>query len=450
MKAPGPGPLETVRLLPRLSRDALGTVGTLIDRYGDMVRVDAGPMQVYLVRDPTMTKYVLQDNYTNYRKSPIYDEFAILLGEGQLTTNDLDYWRAQRSLIHPAFSHSHVKKFADDITTGAAAMLDRWDSGAGQFRDIYDDHVRLLLTVTGRILFGLDLSDGTDPITEAMDAAFGFIMKRVNAPVKLPQGFPSPTARRVARKVGELDNVVRGLIAERRREGAETSDVLTALVRARDEGGRGMSEENLLNEIKTLLVAGHESPANALSWACYLLARHPRIQERLAEQVRDLLGDRTPTFADLPGLSYCRMVLEETMRLYPPAWIVERTPITDDEIGGYHVPAGARVTLCMYYIHRDERLWDAPEEFRPERFDDTADAERPKFAFFPFSGGPRICLGKDLSMTEMTLILAMTVQRFRLELDPTHQVTALASVNLRPANGIRIKPIRRTTASIHA
>ncbi|MBF6212910.1 cytochrome P450 [Nocardia puris] len=447
MKAPGPGLVETARLLPRLSRDALGTVGTLIDRYGDVVRVDAGPMLVYLVTDPSMTKYVLQDNYTNYRKSPIYDEFAILLGDGQLTTNNLEYWRKQRTLIHPAFSHSHVKQFAADITDSTATMLDRWDGAAGQYRDIYDDYVQLLLATTGRVLFGLDLTTGTRQVTDAMSAAFDFIMKRVNAPVKLPQHFPTPAARRVARKVGELDDVVRGLIEERRR-GGDTADVLTALVRARDEGGQGMREEDLLNEIKTLLVAGHESPANALSWACYLLATHPDIQERLADEVRDRLGDRTPDFSDLAGLRYCRMVIEETMRLYPPAWIVERTPIEDDEIGGYHVPAGARVTLCMYYIHRDKRLWDDPEEFRPERFSDESVAERHKFAFFPFSGGPRICLGKDLSMTEMILMLAMTVQRFRLELDPDHEVVPAASVNLRPGTGIRIRPVRRAAAVV--
>ncbi|MFR9749877.1 cytochrome P450 [Nocardia sp. 004] len=444
MEAPGPGLVETGRILPKLAKDPLGTVGALLDGYGDVVRVKAGPMLVYLVADPAMTEYVLKDNYTNYRKSPIYDEFSILLGEGQLTTNNLEYWRKQRKLIHPAFSHSHVKGFADSITESTAAMLDGWDATAGEFRDIYDDYVTLLLAVTGRILFSIDLSTDTTQVTDAMRAAFAFIMKRVNAPVKLPQSFPTPQARQVARKVGELDDVVRHLIDERRR-GGDTADVLTALVRARDEGGQGMREEDLLNEIKTLLVAGHESPANALSWACYLLATHPRIQERLAEKVRGVLGERVPSFADLAHLSYCRMVIEETMRLYPPAWIVERTPIADDVIGGYDVPAGARVTLCMYYIHRDKRLWDDPEEFRPERFADQEVAERHKFAFFPFSGGPRICLGKDLSMTEMVLILAMTVQRFRLELDPAHPVRPLASVNLRPESGIRVRPIRRIT-----
>ncbi|WP_280477917.1 cytochrome P450 [Nocardia asiatica] len=447
MKAPGPNLVETGRMLPKLAKNPLTTVGELLAGYGDVVRVKAGPMLVYLVADPELTEYVLKDNYTNYRKSPIYDEFSILLGDGQLTTNNLDYWRTQRKLISPAFSHSHVKGFADDITDSAAAMLDGWDAAAGQFRDIYDDYVKLLLAVTGRILFSIDLSTDTGQVTDAMRAAFAFIMKRVNAPVKLPQSFPTPEARRVARKVGELDEVVRQLIEERRR-GGDTTDVLTALVRARDEGGQGMREEDLLNEIKTLLVAGHESPANALSWACYLLATHPEIQERLAGEVRAAIGDRTPAFSDLAQLSYCRMVIEETMRLYPPAWIVERTPIADDEIGGYHVPAGARVTLCMYYIHRDERLWEAPEEFRPERFADAAVAERHRFAFFPFSGGPRICLGKDMSMTEMVLILAMTVQRFRLELDRTHPVVPLASVNLRPESGIRIRPVRRVSEPV--
>ncbi|WP_433733996.1 cytochrome P450 [Nocardia sp. CA-129566] len=443
MQAPGPGAIETARMLPGLARDPLGTLHGLIGSYGDVVRVKAGPMLVYLVADPALSKYVLQDNYTNYRKSPIYDEFSILLGEGQLTTNNLDYWRAQRKLIHPAFSHSHVRGFAEDITSSTDTMLARWDAGAGQYRDIYDDFVRLLLSVTGRILFSIDLSDDTTQVTEALRAAFDFIMKRVNAPVKLPRSFPTPQVRRVTHKVGELDDLVRRLIAERR-DGSDTADLLTALVRARDEDGRAMREEDLLNEIKTLLVAGHESPANALSWACQLLATHPEAEAALAAEVRQVLGERPPTFADVKQLRYCRMVIEESMRLYPPAWIVERTPIADDEIGGYRVPAGARVTLCMYHIHRDKRLWDDPEAFRPERFTDEEVAERHRFAFFPFSGGPRVCLGKDLAMTEMVLILAMVAQRFRLELDPDHVVTPLASVNLRPQNGIRARPIRRS------
>jgi cytochrome P450 len=425
-------------------RDPLGTLNELASTYGDVVRMKAGPMLIFLVSDPDITRYVLQDNYINYRKSPLYAEFSILLGDGQLTTNNLEYWRAQRKLIGPAFSRSHVQRFAGDITGSATEMLDRWDAAAGNYRDIYDDYVHLLLSVTGKILFSIDLSTETTQVTEAMETAFAYIMTRVNAPVKLPQWVPTPAARRVARKVGELDNVVRRLIDERR-HGEDQGDLLTAMVRARDEGGKGMSEVDLLNEVKTLLVAGHESPANALSWACYLLAANPDVEQRLVAEIQDVLGDRTPTFEDLASLHYCRMVLEETMRLYPPAWLVERTPIADDTIGGYPVPAGARITCFMHRIHRDARFWDDPEAFRPERFSDEQASERPRFAYFPFSGGPRVCLGKDMAMTEMVLILAMTLQRFRLELDDGHRVTALASVNLRPESGIRMRPVRRTS-----
>ncbi|MFI1913831.1 cytochrome P450 [Nocardia sp. NPDC020380] len=449
MKPPGPTPVETLRLLRKLGPDPMGALNDLADSFGDIVRVNAGPMLVLVISDPEMTRYVLQDNYANYRKSAIYDDFSILLGEGQLTTNDMKYWRAQRKLIHPAFSRSHVQRFATDITESTAAMLDRWDAAPGEYRDIYADYVELLVTVIGRILFSLDLSTDTRQVTDAMETAFAYIMKRVNSPVKVPRWLPTPASRNVSRRVGDLDEVVRRLIDERR-HGTDQGDLLTNLVRARDEDGNSMSEENLLNEVKTLLVAGHESPANALSWALHLLAANPEVEARLVTEIQEVLGDRTPTFADLRDLEYTRMVIDETMRLYPPAWLVERSPLEDDTIGGYTVPAGARISMFMHRIHHDERLWDNPLQFRPERFTPEEIAQRPRFAYFPFSGGPRTCLGKDMALSEMVLILAMTLQRFRFEPDKTHPVVPLASVNLRPRYGIRMMPVRRATRLVQA
>jgi cytochrome P450 len=406
-------------------------------------------MLVYLLNHPDHARHVLQDNHTNYRKSSIYHEFSVLLGEGQLTTNDMEYWRNQRKLIHPAFSRAHLERYFSKVSESVGVMLERWEAPAAarQPLDLHREFMRLLLSLTGKILFSIDLADEAPQVSEAMNVAFDFIMKRVNAPVKLPRDFPTPARRRVGRHVDALNGIVRGLIEERR-QGEDRGDLLTTLVRARDEAGKGMSDEHLRDEIKTLLVAGHESPANVLSWACYLLSLHPEKEERLTAEIAQVLGDRPPTFADLPRLRYCQQVLEETMRLYPPAWVVERTPLQDDVIGGFHIQAGSRVTLFMYEIHRHRDFWKDPERFEPERFSEENAAGRHRFALFPFSGGPRICLGRDLSMVEMMMCLTLVLQRYRLRLEPGHPVVPLPSVNLRPRDGIvfHLSP-RRASAS---
>jgi cytochrome P450 len=441
MQPPGPGFPATLALLPTLVRDPLTAMRRVAHTYGDIVHVQLGPMRIYLLNHPDHVKHVLQDNYPKYRKSSIYHEFSMLLGEGQLTTNDMEYWRAQRKLIRPTFTPAGVERFAEQMGDSVAAMLDGWQAHANADAplDVYPEFTRLLLRITGKILFGIDLSTEAPQVTRAMSTAFDLIMKRVNAPLKLPRDLPTPARRRVYREVGALDALILRLIEQRRRDGNEHADLLGALVSARDSDGAGMRDEHLRDEVKTLLVAGHESPANALAWACHLLATNVEPAQRLAAEVDNVLGDRTPTFADLARLPYCRMVLEETMRLYPPAWVVERTPMEDDEIGGYRIRAGARVTMFMYEIHRHPDFWPDPERFDPERFTEQRSATRHRFALFPFSGGPRICLGKDLAMVEMMFALAMLAQRFRLRPEPGHPVAVLPSVNLRPRHGIVVR-----------
>lgn len=446
MQPPGPGPAATLAMMPSLVRDPLATMRRIADRYGDLVHVPLGPMRIYLLSHPDQVKHVLQDNYPQYRKSSIYHEFSMLLGDGQLTTNDTDYWRRQRRLLRPTFSPTGVERFTRQITDSVTVMLAGWERHGSGPLDVYPEFTRLLLRMTGRILFSIDLSTDAPQVTHAMTTAFKLIMKRVNAPVKLPRDFPTPARRRVARAVGALDDLVLRLIAQRRSAGdgsgdgdAADRDLLGAMVAARDADGTAMSDENLRDEIKTLLVAGHESPANALAWACYLLATHPEAAQRLAAEVDGVLGDEPPTFADLDRLPYCRMVLEETMRLYPPAWVVERTPLEDDEIDGYRIRAGARVTMFMYQIHHRPDFWPDPDRFDPERFSPENAAGRHRFALFPFSGGPRICLGRDLAFVEMMLALAMVVRRFRMQVEPGHRIAALPSVNLRPRYGIALR-----------
>lgn len=456
-RPPGPGFLKAMGIAPRLMKDPLGTLSGLVETYGDVALLNLGAMKIYLVTNPEYVKYVLQDNHANYKKSSIYHEFSILLGDSSLlTTNNVEKWRSQGRLIQPAFSRSHLENYSHSVIELTGRMLDEWDerirtdsSSKNESIDVYAEMVRLLLSITGTLLFGVDIGRDAPQVAESMLTAFSFAMSRTIAPVKLPRDFPTPARIRTGRAVAALDEIVMKLIAQRRKDEKKYDDLLAVLIRASDEEtGVRLTDQELLDQIKTMLVAGHESPANCLIWAFHLLSQNPEAAEKLYAEVEAVLGDRTPTFADLPKLRYCSQVLDESMRLYPPAWLVEREPIKDDEIGGYRIRAGARVTLFMHGVHRLPGVWDEPEKFNPDRFSEEQSKDRHRFAFFPFSGGPRLCRGKDLSYVEMVVVLAMVVQRFRLRTDTARPVEALASVNLRPKFGLHmfISPKKRTTA----
>ncbi|MEQ9367255.1 MAG: cytochrome P450, partial [Leptospirales bacterium] len=398
-RPPGPNILQAMGIAPRLMKDPIATLSGLVDRYGDVAVMNLGMMKVYLITNPDHVKYVLQDNHANYKKSSIYHEFSILLGDSSLlTTNNVEKWRSQGRLIQPAFSRSHLENYSESVITLTDRMLGEWDeriransASQNESVDVYAEMVRLLLSITGTLLFGVDIGRDAPQIAESMLTAFSFAMKRTMAPVKLPRDFPTPARIRTGRAVAALDEIVMKLIAQRRQDENKYDDLLAVLIRASDEEtGVRLTDQELLDQIKTMLVAGHESPANCLIWALHLLSQNPGAAEKLYAEVEEVLGDRTPTFADLPKLRYCSMVLDESMRLYPPAWLVEREPIQDDEIGGYYIQAGARVTLFMHGVHRLPGLWDEPETFNPERFSEEASKDRHRFAWFPFSGGPRL------------------------------------------------------------
>jgi cytochrome P450 len=235
-----------------------------------------------------------------------------------------------------------------------------------------------------------------------------------------------------------LDRLVFGMIAERRRSGDYGTDLLSMLLEARDDAGAPMSDQLIRDEVMTTLLAGHETTANALAWTFYLLAKHPFAYRKLGDEIASVLGTRPPEFADLPKLSFTSRLLEEAMRLYPPGWVLARTTGKPDEICGFAIPAGSVVVLCPYLIHRDPEYWERPEEFDPERFAEEAKADRPKYAYLPFSAGPRVCIGKAFAMMEMQLIVATIAQRYRLDLEPGHRVIVDPQVTLRARHGVRV------------
>jgi cytochrome P450 len=329
------------------------------------------------------------------------------------------------------------------MTAATQAMLDRWEAlrrGAEPF-DVAVEMSRLTLDIVGRTLFSRHLDDAADEIGRALTEVLALMNDRTMRFLPSPLWWPTALNRRLSRGIRVLDRLVFDIIEARRRadETVEdrSEDLLDMLLRARDEEtGEGMTDRQLRDEVMTFVLAGHETTAVALAWTWYLLARHPEVAERLRAEVAAALRGRTPTIDDLPGLQYARMVVEEVMRLYPPVWGFFRQSLAPDRIGSWAVPKGTVVLISPYLTHRHPRVWDDPERFDPDRFAPERVKERPRFAYLPFSGGPRLCIGNEFALMEAQLALAMTVQRYRLELVPGTRIEPESRVTLRPRGGV--------------
>ncbi len=419
-------------------QDPLGFYMTAFRTFGDVVGFHIGPFRSLLVVHPDHIKHVLQDNNHNYEKGVVIAKLKVLIGEG-LFTSEGDFWRRQRRLTQPAFHRQRLAGFVATMTDTVRAMLDRWDPVAhsGAPLDVAGEMSRLTLGIVGRTLFSRNLDDAADEFGHTLSAVLALMNDRAMRFLPSPLWWPTPANRRLARGIRALDRVVFDIIEERRRTGAAHEDLLDMLLRARDEDtGEGMTDRQLRDEIMTFLLAGHETTAVALSWTWYLLARHPSVAESLQAEVATALGGRTPTVEDLPRLRYARMVVEEAMRLYPPVWGFFRQALGPDTLGEHAVPKGAVLFISPYVTHRHPHLWEDPERFDPERFAPDRVRDRPRFAYLPFSGGPRLCIGNEFALMEAQLAVAMTMQRYRLRLVPGTEVEAESRVTLRPRGGM--------------
>jgi cytochrome P450 len=297
--------------------------------------------------------------------------------------------------------------------------------------------MRLTLGVVGKTLFSTDISGEASELGRAMTEALEYVTFRTRRPFALPPRVPTPRSRRFHAAMRTFDQIVYGLIADRRRAAAPREDLLSVLLAARDgETGEALSDREIRDEVVTFLTAGHETTAVALSWTWYLLSRHPEAARRVRAELADVLRGQTPTVEHLPRLEYTKRVIEEVMRLYPPAWAVERSAVGDDELGGYPIPAGSAVDLSPYVTHRHPAFWENPEGFDPDRFTPERAAGRPRFAYFPFGGGPRHCIGSEFAMLEAQLVVAMVAQRYRLELVPGYRAEPDSTIVLRPRPGV--------------
>lgn len=437
--APGPYFRNPVSFVLRARTDPLAYTREVLRAYGSPARIRVWGMSlIFAVADPEQVRHVLQENSRNYVKGEMVARLKILLGEGLLTSEG-DFWRRQRRLAQPAFHRQRVQSFAEQMVALTGRALDGLEESArsGAPVDVMAAMSRLTLAIVGRALFDVDLGDRATLVGRALPVALEGLTQRMFNPLALPLAVPSPANRRLARALRDLDQVVFEIIRRRQDAPEEHADLLAMLMEARDaDTGEGMSAVQLRDEVMTFVLAGHETTAVTVSWAVDLLGRNPEIAERLRREVRDVLGDRAPDLADLPRLGLARRVAEETLRLYPAVAALQRQAVAGDDIGGYEVPAGARVVLCAYAMQRDPNLWPEPERFDPDRFLPERSEGRHRFAAIPFSGGPRLCIGHEFAMMEAQILIAMLAQRFRFEPVPERPTVPELRITLRPRDGV--------------
>jgi cytochrome P450 len=389
----------------------------------------------FLVNKPEYIEHVLLTNQANYAKSHfLRNMLGPLLGQGLLISEG-DFWRRQRRIAAPAF---HSRRIADFVATMAScteASLARWGTMAQPF-DVAGEMMALTLDIICRTMFSTDVSEDTAAVRRLMDIVVRMPVSMLDL-FGLPQWLPRPKAAPLRSAVVAFDALVARFLAERRADPAERNDLLAMLLAARDpETGEGMSDKQLRDEILTIFTAGHETTANALAWVWSLLAQHPDAEARLHEEVDRVLGGRMPGFADLAALKWTRMVIEEALRLYPPAHAIARRAVGEDRIGGVRIPPGASISVSMYVLHRNPNIWPDPARFDPERFAPEAVARRHRFAYLPFGGGPRVCIGNTFAIAEAQVIVAAIAQRYRLRLAPGRVVEPVGLLTLRPKSGV--------------
>jgi cytochrome P450 len=413
----------------------------------DVIRMKLGPYHATLVRNPEHIKRVFVDNAANYTKQTRgYAKARIVLGDG-LVTSEGELWQRQRRIATPAFGRQRVAGFAPMMTDATNAMLDDWrrrTRDKSEPLDVFREMMRVTLKIALQTLMGVSAEREIDELSPAVTEVLERTNDIITNPFSLPPSVPTPKSRRFVRAIGTLDRFVYDTIAKRRAESEKSSrpeDLLSMLMSARDEEtGQGMSDKQLRDEAVTILIAGHETTANALTWTFYLLSKYPGAYRELREELDRVLNGRTPTFEDLPKLTFTRAVIEESMRLYPPAWMIGRSAVNDDVVGDYLIQGKTFVLVSPYVTHRHPGLWDNPEGFDPHRFlDGRADA-LPKFAYLPFGGGPRFCIGATFAMMEATLLLATIAQAVRLDLVGGFPVETFAMITLRPKHGLLMAP----------
>ena len=429
-------------VMPEFNRDILDFVVKTRD-YGDIVRMRFLYLTAYFIYHPDDIESLLSTNAKNFIKARSLRTpfFRRLVGNGLLTSEG-DDWRRQRRLAQPAFHRQRISGYGDVMVEYAARMIAGWKDG-----DVVDIHramMRLTLEIVVKTLFNADVSAEADKVGRVLSQMVKPFASQATVKWILDNRLPTRAHREFFAAAKEIDEIVYNMIAERRSSGRDHGDLLSMLLAAHDENdGSQMTDRQLRDEVMTIFLAGHETVALTLSWAWYLLAQNPEVEKQFHAELDEVLGGRAPTVADLARLKYTDMIVKESMRLYPPAFGVGREAIVDCEIGGYRVPAGAQVFAFQWATQRDPRFFPEPERFYPDRWTEEFTNTLPKYAYFPFGGGPRACIGNYFAMMEAVLLLATIGQRFKFSLLPEHPVTLFPAMSLRPKDGISVRVSQR-------
>ncbi|OLE47247.1 MAG: cytochrome P450 [Acidobacteria bacterium 13_1_20CM_3_58_11] len=435
------GPSEGLKRwsLGPLNNNPLEYFTKVAREYGDVAGLRVLNFKTVFINHPSLIEEVLVTNARKYSKGRVLRANRHVFGEGLLTSEG-DFWLRQRRLAQPAFHRARIASYAATMVDYTERMVEGWRGG--EERDAHQEMMRLTLEIVAKTLFDADVEGDAQEVGKSLELLLE-IGANFRRTIFVPHWLPTPTNLRVRREVKQIEKILYRIIAERRASGRDAGDLLSMLLSAQDEDGSRMTDRQLRDETITLFLAGHETTASTLSWTWWLLARHPAVEAKLHAELDAVLGDRAPTLDDLPKLRYTGHLITESLRLYPAAWGMARLVVEDHEIAGYAVTKGMGVAMAQWVVHRDPRWYDAPEEFRPDRWEDDLLKRLPRFAYFPFGGGPRQCIGNAFALMEAALILATIARKFRFLLVANHPVVPLASITLRPRHGVRVTLVSR-------
>ncbi|MFN2576948.1 MAG: cytochrome P450 [Pyrinomonadaceae bacterium] len=445
-RPPGPKGTRIMGVMREFNRDSLGFIERAQRDYGDIVWTRFLYVPALFLYHPNEIEYVLATNARNFIKAMSLRSnfFQRLVGNGLLTSQG-EEWKRQRRLTSPAFHRERIAGYAGTMVDYTERLTANWQTG--EERDMHREMMRLTLEIVVRCLFSADVSNDVDEVGATLGELVKPFASQATLKWILNNRLPTPEHIHFHRLAKKIDRVVYRIIAERRASGADTGDLLSTLLAARDEDGSQMSDRQLRDEVMTLFLAGHETTALTLAWSWYLLAKHPEIERKFHAELDEVLGDRSPTFADLPQLKYTKKIARESMRLYPPAYGLGREAIDDCEIGGYHIPAGTQVFMFQWSTHRDARFYDEALAFKPERWTVEFEDRLPKYAYFPFGGGPRACIGAGFATMEIVLVLATIGQKLRLELVADRPAEIYPAMSLRPKDGVKVILRKRNSSA---
>jgi cytochrome P450 len=436
---PGPFGHPLFGNLKDLKLHVLEFFSELQENYGDISTIRFSIRKVSYVQSPDFIQHILQENNRNYTKSLRYEQLKYLLGNGLLTSEG-EYWLRQRRMIQPAFHKQKLMILCDEMVKCTQESIDEIAKKNGEEINIAQEMMALTLQIVGKTLLNADVKSEAKNVGNALSFLLKAVNRRARTPVLLPLWVPTPQHIKIKKAVNEINQVLDKVFEDRRNNPSERYDLLSMMMEATyEDTGLQMENKQLRDEVMTLFVAGHETTANALSWTLYLLARYPDELEKCKKEIETVLQGANPTFEMLHELKYLSMVLEESLRMYPPAWIIGRKAIQTDEIGGYKIAPNHNVMISPYALHRDKRFWDEPNKFNPLRFLPDEVKKRPKFAYLPFGGGPRLCIGNNFAIMEMQIVLAMLIQQLNFKLVKNKKVVAEPLITLRPASGIWMK-----------